>query len=1244
MLPSSGERKLARELASLRSDIDTVMESLRTPQLSNSTLIGAIPVRDTSGALRSLIGQQADGTFAVVNRNGPAPDRPSTPIAVPSPNGLIIEWNGQLVSGVPADFSHCNVYVSEVSGAPTGGPVVSTAKAQAAALIADRLASGLPLFEDWTWSGGPALVGAWNDELIAGYQAAYPGGPLTGPTPIGWLTTAAAETVGGGGAATANLVGSLNRAGKLPVGPLVPGRTYYVKLRAASSSLDDAGNPILGVESFETSGVAGSVVASSVIAGLIDTLALAAEAVTKAKIAANAVDGTKIEPNSISSPHIVAQAIQALHMAADSIQAGAIAADVITAREMAALSIVAEHINTNAINAGHLQAGIIDADKLAAMLVLATRIILGNPIGARLEIDATGLDQFDDAGSRTMQFGANPSGGNFLTIVDPLTGGSLAAITDNGVMTAQSFLVAGSLSYQGDELETRLSALPKGMLAWGTRSIGDFTTGMTGIMELEVSAEPYRVYRISHSACFVEPAAPGAQPTAQGEMRLHYTLDGSRPTTSSRVLGTTGRSAPGDYGGLMSNFGQVQTGATPVRIRVLLTYQSHFGQSTRFITGGYDNGLLFWIEDVGPTVQLGGVSSTGGGTGTTATTTYVREYPATWSRSWNNGGAAVRFSNGELVQGYYNDGVNGDQMAAFGFDDATIRNALSGGTITAVDLFLYAHHWYWNSGGYVRIRTHNSAATDIYPAVSATVDSEPMGKPEGKWIRLPNSVGDGFRNGTVRGFALDSRDVARDLVNYGRFDGIGWGSPPKLRITYRNSTAGSGGGVSSPVGDVNPPTNFDAVWNANNTVTTTWTVGAGADSTEVFEFLTDPNDTLKGTIPAPGTQRISNPLVAGNTYAYAIRSRKGSEVSTFTQTIRISNTAKTIEATTAGGAGVPTNVSAVLNPDKTVTTNWTPTPGSTATEVHEMLATPSATLRATVPVPGATRTSGVLTGGRDYAYAVRAVFPNGVSAFSSAITITVPAEGGGGGTPTTGGSVPGSVYSMARWYLTLPIADPSGTDASGPWDVYNPELATFKHSAYFFVDGAGWVNYVAPVAGVTTSASSGATRSELREMVGPTKNDKANWGFGDGNTHVLEVTLTCDATSISGRKEVIVGQIHDATGTPPIYLCVNQNSSPGKLTLFKNGPAVGDLLTGITATTVFSYRIEVSGTGSSRRCKVFAGLGSTVPSTPQFSFPTSDFAAQSSGNYLKAGAYNKEPISGSGVGRSIVRHQRLVIV
>jgi hypothetical protein len=125
---------------------------------------------------------------------------------------------------------------------------------------------------------------------------------------------------------------------------------------------------------------------------------------------------------------------------------------------------------------------------------------------------------------------------------------------------------------------------------------------------------------------------------------------------------------------------------------------------------------------------------------------------------------------------------------------------------------------------------------------------------------------------------------------------------------------------------------------------------------------------------------------------------------------------------------------------------------------------------------------------------------------------------------------------------------------------------------------------------------------------------------------------------------VIVGQIHDTGTSPPIYLAVNMNSLPGTLVLFKNGPSAGTLLTGLQPSTVFTYRIAVTGTGTSRRCYIYAGTGEIVPATPKYSFPISDFAAQTSGCYFKAGAYNKEPISGSKIGKTIVRHKILTVV
>lgn len=57
---------------------------------------------------------------------------------------------------------------------------------EAALAIADRLDSGQPIFEDWTWMGMPELVGAYNDSLLDEWEAAGR------PDPSGWLESYAA--------------------------------------------------------------------------------------------------------------------------------------------------------------------------------------------------------------------------------------------------------------------------------------------------------------------------------------------------------------------------------------------------------------------------------------------------------------------------------------------------------------------------------------------------------------------------------------------------------------------------------------------------------------------------------------------------------------------------------------------------------------------------------------------------------------------------------------------------------------------------------------------------------------------------------------------------------------------------------------------------------------------------------------------------------------------------------------------
>ena len=75
--------------------------------------------------------------------------------------------------------------------APEAQPQASQAfydaqERQAARLIADRLDSGQPLFEDWTWVGMPPVVGVFNEQLLDQWAAAGH------PDASGWLESYAA--------------------------------------------------------------------------------------------------------------------------------------------------------------------------------------------------------------------------------------------------------------------------------------------------------------------------------------------------------------------------------------------------------------------------------------------------------------------------------------------------------------------------------------------------------------------------------------------------------------------------------------------------------------------------------------------------------------------------------------------------------------------------------------------------------------------------------------------------------------------------------------------------------------------------------------------------------------------------------------------------------------------------------------------------------------------------------------------
>lgn len=106
---------LAREVARLRREVSQIQKGQRVAH--GATIEdSAVEVRDDSGSLRAIIGQQGDGTTAVLPVNGPPPPMPSSPIVTSALAALEVTWDGQHVDAVaPIDWMRVEVHVGPVA-------------------------------------------------------------------------------------------------------------------------------------------------------------------------------------------------------------------------------------------------------------------------------------------------------------------------------------------------------------------------------------------------------------------------------------------------------------------------------------------------------------------------------------------------------------------------------------------------------------------------------------------------------------------------------------------------------------------------------------------------------------------------------------------------------------------------------------------------------------------------------------------------------------------------------------------------------------------------------------------------------------------------------------------------------------------------------------------------------------------------------------------------------------------------
>jgi len=222
---------------------------------------------------------------------------------------------------------------------------------------------------------------------------------------------------------------------------------------------------------------------------------------------------------------------------------------------------------------------------------------------------------------------------------------------------------------------------------------------------------------------------------------------------------------------------------------------------------------------------------------------------------------------------------------------------------------------------------------------------------------------------------------------------------------------------------------------------------------------------------------------------------------------------------------------------------------------------------------------------------------------------------------------PGSYFDLSRFKLTVPLDYPTDSNSNAD-EIGQADLPTWADS-YFFLDDSNRMVMTAPVQAATTGGS-GGTRCELREME-PDGTESA-WDMRSAH-RIFTVSGIFDPTSCTDRKEMIAGQIHATGGTPPLYFAVEHHVATPRLRLYKDGPGVANLLTGLTATTQIAYQLLIG--GGRVRVKAVIGDQTGLAAAPVlYDFAATEFA-EFTNCYMKCGAYNKSDVADGGTGESI---------
>lgn len=433
------------------------------------------------------------------------------------------------------------------------------------------------------------------------------------------------------------------------------------------------------------------------------------------------------------------------------------------------------------LTGGRLVAGSVTAPLLEAQLVLTTDIIAGNPAGTHAKMNGSGFRALasTDGQEPTEVIRMGTDTDDYFGVVNA-AGELVASITSGGSIAGQSGEFASDVSIAGSSLLEMLDALPKGLIAWASRSTKSAywasTTSAHPYLHLQFPVVAGRAYRISTTPINTDGGGTGSQ----ARVSLHYGVQDSITTSGPVIHYALGLAIAESTPKSAITFNRLVTPSTTGNAAVLVSCQAFAGLAKIVADSGRP--VILTVEDMGLAVAQTGEYRDGTGDSSTVDPTppaviknYDKTYYASGMRSFIGSGAHYQYNAQFMYSGLSPAGY-GDlsSMAVF----PSMTGDLSGATITAIGVYVYYDFWYQGSGGNAYIGLHGQTGlTGTRPAKTYSHSiSNGWPRAAGRWIWLPASTYAGFKAGTHRGVTLGGSG--------GGYERYGYAHDLRIRIKF----------------------------------------------------------------------------------------------------------------------------------------------------------------------------------------------------------------------------------------------------------------------------------------------------------------------------------------------------------------------------------------------------------------------------------------------------------------------------